>query len=48
MAKVEIIEKLTGKDIIKMIDKRREFEAADRAAKAKEENRRREGEFNAI
>lgn len=48
IAKVEAIERLTGKDIIKMIDKRREFEAADRAAKAKEENRRREGEFNAI
>ena len=48
MSKVEAIERLTGKDIIKMIDKRREFEAADRALKEKEERRRREGEFNAI
>lgn len=46
--KVDAIRQLTGKDVIKMIDKRREFEAADRAAAEKEARRRNEGEFNAI
>ena len=48
MQKVDAIKQLTGKDIVAMINKRRQFEEADRIAAEKEANRRNEGEFNAI
>lgn len=48
MQKVDAIKQITGKDIVAMINKRRQFEEADRIAAEKEANRRNEGEFNAI
>lgn len=46
--KDDYLKKLTGRDILKMITHKRDQEEAEIAAKVKEENRRKEGEFNAI
>lgn len=46
--KDDYLKQLTGRDILKMITHKRDIAEADAAAKLKEENRRKEGEFNAI